>query len=203
MAAAHRPRDFHKERDPFPDRDPGPEDEAIHGPAPVVLVDEDPHGAVEGADLVDVAPADALPLVVDDPGLADVVDLPPRLLDLEAPVEVFPVHEILLVEAADLLVDLAPQRHERPADRVHLVGAAGVEVPEVVAAEDAGTGVEGAEAGDFREGDPRRGKTPPAGRLEGAVRVEDGAAGEARVGMLVEETDDDLERVFLDDSAGG
>ena len=63
-----------------------------------VLGGEPQHRSVKQADVAQLAFLGALALVMDNLGLRRIKNLPPGLLDAVAPVQVFAIHEVTLVE---------------------------------------------------------------------------------------------------------
>ncbi len=175
---------------------------ADRGEPPEMLRYEELHGAVEDAHLVDVAPLRALTLEMDDRCLVHVEHLPSSPAHTITPVQVFAVHEKRLIEPPDLLVDRSPDHHKRPAHCIDGVRFCRVEIGQVVPTEEPAVGEEAGESEHFREGHPRRGKTPPARELEAPVRIEHLASGETRLRVLLKECEHHPKRVFLDHRVG-
>src|SRR3990172_4204945 len=92
-----------------------------------MLLHKEMHGIIECSYFIDAAPSCALALVVDDLGRMNVVVLPSRLLDPVTPVEVFAVHEEILVQPSHFFINLFADHHEGTADRVDLIGLIGTE----------------------------------------------------------------------------
>ena len=177
-----------------------------HGEEPVavphVLAHEDRHRLVLAElDAHRLPPAARSP-EVDDLGGRHVVDPPARPAHAVAPVEVLPVHEVVLVEPPHLLQDAAAHDHARARQGVDLVGLLRVQVGEVVAREAAAAGEEAAEACELPERRRGRGEAAPAVELQAAVGVEDPAPRGARLGVLVHELHQGAEGVGAHDGVG-
>ena len=91
---------------------------------------------------------------MDDGGSRQVIVLVPPLEDAVRKVDIFSVHEELLVEQADLVQDAAAHPHIGTGQDLHRIGFVLGQVAQVVVVEAAGAGEEAGQTEGFGEGDP-------------------------------------------------
>ena len=167
-----------------------------------VLVDEDRHRLALEVEDAQRLGATALPSEVDDFGGGHVVDLPAGRMDAIAPVDVVPVHEVVLVHHSHLIHGFFAHHHAGSGKDLDLADLLRIQVGHVVVPEARMVGKEAAQSRHLAEGCQRRGETAPAVQLEGAVRVENLTAGGSRFRMGIHEIDQGAQRVLADEGVG-
>ena len=116
-----------------------------------VFAHKDSHGVVECIHVVHRALAGALAFVVYDACGGQIVVLPARQLDVPRVVDVLAVHEVGLVQAANLVVHLAAQHKKRAGKYLYLVDVILAEMPHVVGGEALGVREQACESADLVE----------------------------------------------------
>ena len=162
-----------------------------------MLPRENLHRLVKDIDVVQTPLLRALPLVVDDARLREVVVLVAALQDPVRQVDVLAVHEIVLIQKPHLVEHRPTHHHEGAAEDLHLVGLVLADVRGVVGPEFLRFREEFRETEELVE--RRRRVWDAALRLgeETALSIDHLHAEAAAIGGLVHETDALLERVFL------
>lgn len=138
---------------------------------------------------------------VGDDGAGEVDDFEPGLPGAFAPVDVFTVHEEVVIEHADLVDDFFADKHGGSADPIDLGRVGAVEVGHEVVAGEFVVGEEASEEGVSEGGGDGVGEAS-AGVLEGAVGVEEFGADDAVFGVGRHEFDQGFDGSGVDDGVG-
>src|SRR5438093_8380760 len=96
------------------------------------------HGLVKHSSRIDRAAAGAFALVMDDFCGGNVTDLPSRGVQAVTQIQILAIHKEIRVESADAVQRFAPDKHERTADGVNIIGCILVEISQVVASGESG-----------------------------------------------------------------
>lgn len=163
-----------------------------------VLFNEEQHCAVEQLYVADLPLFCAFSLVVNDLRTGRVADGPPCFLDPETQIQVFAIHEKLLIEQARFIERGAPDHHTGPGQCIDLAGLGFWNEGHIVAPERAALREEAAQAGHPIEGGRWRRERPATLGCKTAVGVQYAAPRSAAIRMRTHEGHKVGERVFLD-----
>ena len=147
---------------------------------------EDPHRLVEGANRSWTRTAGGGSLDMECCGRGDIHYTPPGVFDPPRPVEVFAVHEVALVEEADLINELATEHEERPTRGIDLRLAVFVQIGEVVLAKAVAAREEPRQQGEPIEGTRGRRERAAAGKVKPTVLHHQTSRRHSHVMVLVE-----------------
>ena len=167
-----------------------------------LLVDKNRHGSALAIENFQRRSPATLAAEVDDRGRRHVIELPAGSVEAIAPVDVLAVHEVVLVEQADLVHGGLSHHHAGTRQHLDLGRLLGVEMGQMVAGNERVLGKEAAQARHLAEGRQWRGKAAAAVELQGAVWIEDFAAAGPGFRVLVQERDHRVQRVSAHDGIG-